>query len=160
MSQEANTPNGVGEGQLPPSLNVLAQYIKDLSFENPNAPQILTQLPQKPDIQININVTPNKLSDTDYEVAVQLEAKCTGEGQPVYHVDLTFAGVFRVENLPAEAMEPVLLIECPRLIFPFGRQVMGDAVRDGGFPPLYLDPIDFAALYRQRVAALQPTGTA
>lgn len=156
MSQQPNTPNGdaagAQQGGQQPSLNVLAQYIKDFSFENPNAPQVLTNLPKKPDIQLNVNVNTARLNETDVEVALHLEARCVSEETVIYHADLTFAGVFRVKNLPQEAMEPVLLIECPRLLFPFARQIIGDAVRDGSFPPLYLDPIDFAALYRQRLA--------
>lgn len=162
--QPANSANGAHGQPMQPSLSVLAQYIKDFSFENPNAPRILTQLPKKPDIQISVNVSTSKVADNDFEVALQLETKCMNGEEVVYHVDLTFAGVFRIMALPAEAMQPVLLIECPRLIFPFARQIIGDAVRDGGFPPLYLDPIDFAALYRQRMERMaqnqQPTANA
>ena len=150
MSEAQPTTNGAGQGAAP-SLRILTQYIKDLSFENPNAPKILMNMPKKPDIEISVNVSTSKIQDNDYEVALHIEAKCKSEGEPVYLADLTYAGVFRIENMPAEAMEPLMLIECPRLIFPFARQIIGDAVRDGGFPPLYLDPIDFAGLYRQRM---------
>jgi preprotein translocase subunit SecB len=96
-------------------------------------------------------VNTGKIKDNEYEVGLHLEAKCTSEDQTVYIAELTYAAVFRIENMPADSMQPLMLIECPRLIFPFARQILGDAVRDGGFPPLYLDPIDFAGLYRQRM---------
>jgi len=141
-----------------PTLNVLAQYVKDLSFENPNAPQSLASAGQSPTIQININVNARTLSETDYEVELKLDAKAAKDEKVVFNVELSYAGIFRVQNVPKESLQAVMLIECPRILFPFARQILATASRDGGFPPLMVDPVDFAALYRQRVA--EPTGTA
>lgn len=152
---------GKGEAGKPaaseaaPSLNVLAQYIKDFSFENPNALEHLTVKGNSPQIQININVNAKGISPTDVEVSLVLEAKATDGDKAVFSAELDYAGIFRIQNVPAESMQPIVLIECPRLMFPFARQIIADATRNGGYPPLMIDPIDFAALYRQRVAAQQ-----
>ena len=140
----------------PPQLNVVAQYIKDLSFENPNAPRSMTA-GQQPQINIQINVSANPLSDTDIEVALRLEGKAEANGNLVFGFELEYAGVFRVQNVPPDAMNAVVLIECPRLLFPFAREIIANTVRNGGFPPLLLDPVDFVALYRQRMAEMQPS---
>ena len=143
-----------GNGAVP-SLNVLAQYIKDLSFENPNAPRSLQPREKAPDINININVNANPLSETDFEVELKLEAAAGSDADAMFKVELTYGGVFRLQNIPEEAKGPAILIECPRMLFPFARQIVADATRNGGFPPLMIDPIDFAALYQQRIAEEQ-----
>jgi preprotein translocase subunit SecB len=150
--------NGPGQGNAPtaPSLNVLGQYVKDFSFENPNAPRSLMQLAKPPAINIQINVNAKPMSETDFEVELKIEGKAENEGTMLFSIELVYAGVFRVQNVPAENLHPIVLIECPRLLFPFARQIVSDAVRDGGFPPMMLDPVDFAALYRQRAAEQQP----
>ncbi|MEM7568738.1 MAG: protein-export chaperone SecB [Pseudomonadota bacterium] len=149
-------PNGQAGAPQPndgqPQAGMLAQYIKDLSFENPNAPGVYQTLQTaKPDIQIGINVAGRQVAEDAFEVEVKLEAKSTADGQPVYMVELVYAGLFQLRNLPEDAMQPFLLVEAPRLLFPFARRILSDAVRDGGYPPLTLEPIDFAALYRQRM---------
>jgi preprotein translocase subunit SecB len=141
-----------------PQLMVLAQYIKDLSFENPNAPGSLQQTTQ-PQINISVNVVTNPLSDTDIEVTLRLEGKAETNGSVMFNIELEFAGVFRVQNVPPEQVQPLVLIECPRLLFPFAREIIATSVRNGGFPPLMLDPIDFVALYQQRLAQA-PAATA
>lgn len=141
--------------QAQPQLNVLAQYIKDLSFENPNAPQSMT-IAKQPQISIQINVGAKQLSNTDTEVSLKLEGKAETDGSLLFSFDLEFAGMFRIQNVPAESMNPVVMIECPRMLFPFAREIIASTVRNGGFPPLLLDPIDFVALYRQRMAQQQP----
>jgi preprotein translocase subunit SecB len=141
--------------QSPPQLNVLAQYIKDFSFENPNAPRSLGQSETQPAISIQINVGVGQLAPTDYEVSLKLEGKAERAGSVLFAFDLTFAGVFRIQNVPQESLHPVVMIECPRLLFPFAREIIATSVRGGGFPPLLLDPVDFVALYQQRVAQLQ-----
>ncbi len=152
--QEAENGAAQGNGAVP-SLNVLAQYIKDLSFENPLAPNSLRPREKAPEISININVNANPLSETDFEVELTMEATA-GEGDDaMFKVELIYCGVFRLENLPEEAKAPAILIECPRMLFPFARQIVADATRNGGFPPLLIDPIDFAALYQQRAAEEQ-----
>ena len=135
-----------------PSLNVLAQYIKDLSFENPHAPHSLRPREKSPEISININVNANPMSETDFEVELKLEASAGKDADAMFSVELIYAGVFRLTNIPEEAVAPAILIECPRLLFPFARQVVADATRNGGFPPLMIDPVDFAALFQQRMA--------
>jgi preprotein translocase subunit SecB len=135
-----------------PSLRVLAQYIKDLSFENPRAPMSLQAQEKSPSINININVNANPMSETDYEVELKLDAKA-GEGDSLlFNIELVYGGVFRIQGVPKEAIHPAVLIECPRLLFPFARAIIADATRNGGFPPLMMDPVDFAALYQQRLA--------
>jgi preprotein translocase subunit SecB len=135
-----------------PTLNVLAQYVKDLSFENPNAPQSLSGGAGNPAIQININVNARALSDAEYEVELILECSAKDGETVVFNIELTYCGIFRVLNVPPESLQPIILIECPRVLFPFARQIIASASRDGGFPPLMIDPIDFAALFRQRMA--------
>jgi preprotein translocase subunit SecB len=141
------------EAQAPaPQMKILGQYLKDLSFENPNAPQSLNTQVNQPEINISVNVNARTLSATDFEVELHLEAKALHNEKVVFAADLLYAGVFRLENFPHEALHPVVLIECPRMLFPFARQVLADATRNGGFPPLMLDPIDFAGMYQKRLA--------
>jgi preprotein translocase subunit SecB len=137
-----------------PQLAVLAQYIKDLSFENPNAPRSFNQTVQ-PQISVQVNVNANPLSPTDVEVALRLEAKAEAAGTMLFNLELVFAGAFRIQNVPQENMHPLMMIECPRLLFPFAREIVATSVRNGGFPPLLLDPIDFVSLYQQNMAQLQ-----
>jgi preprotein translocase subunit SecB len=138
-----------------PQLNVLGQYIKDFSFENPNAPRSLTPSQTQPAIQIQINVAVQQLAETDYEVSLKLDGKADSAGSVLFAFDLTFAGVFRIQNVPQESLQPIIMIECPRLLFPFAREIVATSVRNGGFPPLLLDPVDFVSLYQQRVAQMQ-----
>lgn len=144
-----------GEAGAQPSLNVLTQYIKDLSFENPGAPQSLGPKEKAPDININVNVNANPLSQTDFDVVLNLTADAKNGDEVLFHVELVYGGIFRIENFPQEHVLPVLFIECPRLLFPFARQVVADATRNGGFPPLMIDPIDFAQMFSQRMAEEQ-----
>ncbi len=149
------TTNGP-QAENPPQLNVLAQYIKDFSFENPNAPRSLTPTEQQPSIGIQINVNAKPLSQTDFEVELKLEGKAELPSAVLFSFDLAYAGVFRIQNIPQENVHPLVMIECPRLLFPFAREIVASAVRNGGFPPLLIDPIDFVALYRQKMGTLQP----
>jgi preprotein translocase subunit SecB len=135
-----------------PQMKILGQYLKDLSFENPNAPQSLNTQANQPEISISVNVNARTISPTDFEVELHLDAKASHNDKVVFAAELLYAGVFRLENIPQEALHPVVLIECPRMLFPFARQVLADATRNGGFPPLMLDPIDFAAMYQKRLA--------
>ena len=134
-----------------PSMKILGQYLKDMSFENPNAPQALTQTSQ-PEINISVNVNAKPLAATDFEVELHIDAKASAAGKVVFAAEVLYAGVFRLENIPQEALHPIVLIECPRMIFPFARQIIADATRNGGFPPLMLDPIDFAQMFQQKMA--------
>lgn len=148
------TTNGGAAAQedAAPALNALAQYTKDLSFENPNAPRSLTPQQKSPQISIQVNVGAKQLAETDFEVDLKLEGNATIDKDTLFAFDLTYCGVFRAKNIPPNDLHPVVMIECPRLLFPFARQIVAEAVRNGGFPPLYIDPIDFAALYRQKAA--------
>ncbi|MDH7797993.1 MULTISPECIES: protein-export chaperone SecB [unclassified Beijerinckia] len=149
--------NGANGGALP-QLNVLVQYTKDLSFENPNAPRSLAPQGEPPNISIQVNVNANQINETDFDVNLMLEGSA-GEGANVlFKFELTYGGVFKLQHIPENEIHPVVWIECPRLLFPFARQIVADAVRNGGFPPLLLDPIDFVALYRQRMEQLQAAG--
>jgi preprotein translocase subunit SecB len=157
QAQNADTPTAQ---TVQPHLSVLGQYIKDLSFENPNAPRSLSPTQTQPAINIQINVGVQQLAETDYEVSLKLEGKADSSGSVLFAFDLTFAGVFRVQNVPPQTLQPLVMIECPRLLFPFAREIVATAVRNGGFPPLLLDPVDFVALYQQRVAQKPGTPTA
>ena len=150
---QGQTPQeGQAQAGQPPQLQVLAQYIKDFSFENPNAPRSLAPTQTQPQINIQINVGVQQLAATDFEVTLKLEGKADMSGSSLFIFDLTFAGVFRVHNVPQETLQPLVMIECPRLLFPFAREIVANAVRNGGFPPLLLDPVDFVSLYQQRAA--------
>jgi len=152
-----STTNGAPSQDNQPQLNVVAQYIKDFSFENPNAPRSLQGGTEPPQIGIQINVEAQPLSETDIEVSLKLEGKAELQGSLMFGFELDFAGVFRIVNVPQESLNAIVLIECPRLLFPFAREIIATSVRNGGFPPLLLDPVDFVALYRQKMAQLQPS---
>src|ERR1700759_93892 len=131
---------------------VAAQYTKDFSFENPNAPQSLMQQQAQPTMNIQVNVNPKQLSNTDFEVELKLDGKAEAGGSVLFAFELTYAGVFHLQGIPAESVAPLLMIECPRILFPFAREIIASAVIGGGYPPLLLDPIDFVSLYQQRAA--------
>jgi preprotein translocase subunit SecB len=140
-------PNSFDDGDQPlPQVSILTQYIKDLSFENPNAPGSL-QSTEQPRIDVNVAVNAKRASDNVYEVELKISAKAVAGETTAFVIDLLYAGLFGLANVPDEALEPFLIIEAPRIIFPFARRIIADSVRDGGFPPLMLDPIDFASLY-------------
>jgi preprotein translocase subunit SecB len=146
-----------GDGEQPlPQVSILAQYVKDLSFENPNAPASMHQQNGQPKIDINVNVGVKKQADEIYEVELKLSANATFEnGRTAFIAELLYGGVFGLKHVPEEHLELYLVVEAPRLLFPFARRILADATRDGGFPPLMLDPIDFAQLYFARQAQVQ-----
>src|ERR1700680_1708968 len=153
---ETSMTNGNGappEAAPPPQLNVLAQYTKDLSFENPNAPSSLAPQQQQPAINIQINVSANNIAENEYEVTLSVEGKAENAGKVMFSFDLAYAGVFRIVNVPKENLHPLVMIECPRLLFPFAREIIATSVRDGGFAPLMMAPVDFVGLYRPRFSA-------
>src|ERR1044071_7450761 len=152
--QPTNEGNGSGATDGEPQVAVLAQYIKDLSVENPSAPQVFQwQVQPSVDVQFNINV--EKLGDDVHEIILKMEVSARSENGVHFVVDLSYGGLFGLRNIPDEALPPFLLIEAPRLIFPFARQIVSDAVANTGFPPLMLDPIDFAGAYLAQVEAAQ-----
>jgi preprotein translocase subunit SecB len=146
--------NGSGDGGNEAQVSVLAQYVKDLSVENPSAPQVFQwQVQPALDVQFNINV--EKAADDIHEVALKIEVSARSENGVHFVVDLSYACLFGLRNVPEEALPPFLLIEAPRLLFPFARQIVAEAVTNLGFPPLLLDPIDFAAAYLTQAQAAQ-----
>lgn len=145
-----STPTSTETSQGPNFL-VKGQYIKDLSFENPHAPQSLLTA-SKPAIEVNVDLAAQKLQDNIYEMAMHITTRATSEGSVMFLADVKYAGIFQLINIPQEHIEPLLFVECPFVLFPYARRVISDITRDGGFPPLMLDPIDFHALYAQNRA--------
>ena len=155
MSDTDQTPmNGTDTSAPAPNLSILAQYIKDLSFESPKAPSSLRGQARAPSINIGVNVGANAVAgaEGEYDVRLTLNARAGEGADTLFHVELEYGGVFRLEHFPQEHMLPLLFIECPRLLFPFARQIVADVTRNAGFPPLMIDPIDFSALFTQRMA--------
>jgi preprotein translocase subunit SecB len=156
-------PNGADTA---PAVGLLSQYVKDFSFENPNSPAIY-QTQTAPAIDVQFNIGSAKVADDVYEVVLKIEVRAQSGEQAAFLVDLSYAGLFGIRNVPdGEALDGFLLGEAPRLLFPFARRVLADAVRDGGFPPLLLEPIDFGSIYMQQraqageLAQGQPAGEA
>ena len=153
--QDSSNPND-NEG---PQIAVLTQYVKDLSVESPNSPGVFQwQVQPQVDVQFNINV--NRISDDVHEVVLKIEVGARSDKGPHFLVDISYAGLFGLRNFPEEALAPFLLIEAPRLLFPFARQIIAEAVSSTGFPPLLLDPIDFTAAYMAQLQAQQGEGGA
>ena len=138
-----------------PSLIVNAQYLKDLSFENPRAPHTLANLQTPPGVQVNVDVQADRLGENVFEVALRIRGEASKDDETIFVVETVFAGVFTVSGTPKDSLGPILLIEAPRLLFPFARAIVADATRDGGYPPLLVNPVDFVDLYRRRLAAEQ-----
>jgi preprotein translocase subunit SecB len=152
----APLPNGA---DTTPVAGMISQYVKDLSFENPNAPAIY-QKTTAPQIDVQFNIGAAQIGDDVHEVVLKLDIRAEIDGDVAFVVDFSFAGLFGLRNVPAEHIQPFLLGEAPRVMFPFARRILADAIRDGGFPPLLLEPIDFGSLYLQQAAAAQAQGEA
>lgn len=149
-TEGAAQPAAEGNGAAP-ALNVLTQYIKDLSFEAPGAPGSLRGRDKAPEIAIGVNVNANPMGE-EYDVQITINGKATIGEETLFVVELVYGGVFRLQNFKREHVLPVLFIECPRMLFPFARQIVSDATQAGGFPPLRIDPIDFAQMFQRRMA--------
>jgi preprotein translocase subunit SecB len=162
MANELPNGNGAGAEDTAPSLNALIQYTKDFSFENPKAPRALAQQEAQngPQMSLQVNVSTTGLGGPDYETVLKLEGKAELNNETLFAFDLSYAGVFRLQNIPEEHIHPVLVIDCARLLFPFARQIIAEAVQNGGFPAFYVPPIDFAALYQQRMQETAQPGAA
>ena len=132
-----------------PAVGLISQYVKDLSFENPNAPAIF-QSANAPEVNVGFDIGASQVGDDVHEVVLKIEVRATMDGKTAFIAELSYAGLFGIRNVPAEHLQPFLLGEGPRLLFPFARRVVADAIRDGGFPPLVLEPIDFNTLYYQQ----------
>jgi preprotein translocase subunit SecB len=167
MSQTTTPPQPGTPATLPLVVNI--QYVKDLSFEVPGAPTIYTTLRAQPQVSINLDVQARRITEggNNYEVTLMIRAEATDPNAPtngqtpaqvVFIAELTYAGVFTLNNLPENAIEPVLLVECPRILFPFARNILADVSREGGFPPVLLQPIDFVQLWQSRRAQQAQTG--
>ena len=157
MADQA-TGNGPSSPQPPPAaeppqpLIVNAQYIKDLSFENPRAPQSLMQSAAPPAVEINVDVKAQNLGPEIFEATLTITASAKAQAEMLFLVELTYGAVVTIRNAPQERLRELLLVETPRLMFPFARNIIAAATRDGGFPPLMINPIDFAELLRRNAA--------
>ena len=134
-----------------PQLIVHAQYIKDFSFENPNAPRVLVENLGQPDVQINVSVEAKMIGENQYEILLNLGAKAVAGETPMFLVDLTYAGLVTPQGVTGDDINPLIMIETPRLLFPFARALISDATRDGGFMPLNIQPVDFVAVYQHNL---------
>lgn len=142
-----------------PSLAVKAQYLKDLSFENPNAPATFQDGGGQPQFEVDVNVNARGLGPNNYEVELSVSARARRGETVAFVVESAYAGVFEIRNVPQDQIEIIMLVECPRILFPFLRQIVADATRNGNYPPLMLEPIDFFAVYqRDKMMRAQPQG--
>ena len=148
------------QGAPEPGIRILAQFIRDLSFENPRAPDVLRSGSAQPQIDMGVEMNARGREDGLFEVDLKLSARAAREDGPVFVVELVYGGLFAIDGVPAENLEPVLLIECPRFLFPFARRIIADVTADGSFPPFMLDPIDFGAVYMARTAEAEGMGQA
>jgi len=146
MADETGTEPLANGEDTSPQAGVLSQYVKDLSFENPNAPAVY-QWQGQPQIDVQFNIASAQVGDDVFEVVMKIEVKAIAADKTAFQVELSYAGLFALRNIPDDQLQPFLLAEAPRILFPFARRVLADAVRDGGFPPLMLEPIDFGQLY-------------
>ena len=137
-----------------PQVGVIAQYVKDLSFENPNAPAVY-QWQGQPQMDVQFNIGSQPVGQDLHEVVLKVDIAAKAEEGTAFQMELLYGGLFALRNLPPEQLQPFLLAEAPRILFPFARRIISDATIDAGFPPLLLDPIDFASLYMQRAAVQQ-----
>ena len=160
----AEETRGNGQGELPAEtpaglqqVIINAQYVKDLSFENPRAPQSLIQQATQPSVDINVDVKAQNLAPEVFEVVLTINVTARTQNDPVFLVELAYGTVVTVKNAPQEMLAPLVLVETPRIVFPFARAIIANATRDGGFPPLMINPIDFAELLRRQQADAQIT---
>jgi preprotein translocase subunit SecB len=167
MSASSTQPSTLQDQPAIPPLVVNIQYVKDLSFEVPNAPVIYTTLRSAPRVDINLDVQARRIQEGQhvYEVVLEIRAEASeaveqGSGGRVFLAELSYGGIFTLTGVPENSLEPVLLVECPRILFPFARNILSDVTREGGFPPVLLQPIDFVALWQSRraQAAAQAAG--
>ncbi len=156
MAQTNGNGGAAANGGTPPAaggevqVRVLNQFIKDLSFENPSATKPVMTQGESPNIQVEVNVNAQRLGDGIFESAITLRGNCSAKAGTIYEIEVVYGGIFEVKNLPEQQLEPFLLVNCPALLFPFLRRIVADTTREGGYPPLLLDPIDFAQLYLRR----------
>ena len=148
MTDQQNPPQPTG---VPLSVNL--QYLKDLSFESPRAPQVFVSERPQSQVGVNVRVDGRGVGENTYEITLHLEVAATAGDAQVFLLEMDYAGIFTVPQLLPEMLGPLLMIEAPRMLFPFARQIVSNTVAAGGFPPLLINPIDFADLYRRQLAA-------
>ena len=158
MTDEAATPptdtpaaggDDAAAGLGGPSIQVLSQFIRDLSFENPNAPQSMS-IPEAPGVEVEVELAARGRDDGLFELDMTLTVAAKRAEQTAFHVQLVYGGVFAIQGVPQEALEPMLLVECPRFLFPFARQIIANVTTEGGFAPFRMEPLDFGAIYMAR----------
>jgi preprotein translocase subunit SecB len=140
-------------------VRIAGQYIKDLSFENPNIDKLIAKPPESPNLDVEINVGVTSLGPSLYESAIEFKARAKAKDLVIYEFEIVYAGAFQIENAPSQVLEPMLFVNCPALLFPFLRRIVADLTREGGFPPLLLDPVDFGALYMRKKQLGMPPQT-
>ena len=155
---EAGAPMPAADPAEAQPLIINAQYVKDLSFENPRAPQSLTQPTSAPDVAINVDIKARNLGPSVFEVVLTVNVDARAQDEPLFLVELAYAAVVTVKNTPEPMLAGLILVETPRLMFPFARAIIADATRDGGFPPLMINPIDFGELLRRQPQAFTEVG--
>ena len=158
----ADQPNAGGPGSaVPVQVRIVGQYVKDLSFESPNVVKFMTSQPENPNLNLELNVVPSKVGADVYESALSFKAQATSKAGIIYDLEVEYAGLFEIKGAPPEMLDQMLHINCPSMLFPFLRRLTGDLTCEGGFPPLFLDPVDFAALYfkKREQLAKSPTSS-
>ena len=155
-----NTVLAFDNGPSMQGLRILAQFIRDLSFENPRAPDSLRAATAQPQIDLGVEMNARARPDGLFEVDLKLTATAQAAGDPVFQIELLYGGLFQITGVPEQEMESVLMVECPRYLFPYARRVISDLTAEGGFPPFMLDPIDFGAVYLARKAQMEAGGGA
>jgi preprotein translocase subunit SecB len=156
MPKNPTSSQGNGPASAPPQqvqVRIAGQYIKDLSFENPNIGKLIASQPENPQLDVEINVGASTLAPNLYESAIEFKARASTKDMVIYELEVVYAGSFQISNIPPQALEPMLIVNCPALLFPFLRRLVADITREGGFPPLLLDPVDFASLYMRKKEA-------
>jgi preprotein translocase subunit SecB len=155
MAEDSSAQNAQDAQNAQPSLSLVGQYIRDLSFESPGAPGSIMLGQGNPTFSVGINVGVRKQADEVYAVEITLNAKADRDSAVLFVVELVYGGVYRIRNVPEQQLSQVLMIECPRLIFPFARQVLASVTQQGGFPPLMMEPVDFTQVYLQSLQQMQ-----
>ena len=150
----------LGSAQAPIQVKILSQYIKDLSFENPNIRKLISAPGEKPQLKVEVNVNAERIDGNIFESAIEFKATAANNVGTIYVLETVYAGLFQIESIPEQALEPFLLISGPTTIFPYLRRLVSDVTREGGYPPLLLDPIDFAGLYMRRQQEAKSSTTA
>lgn len=161
MAETSNGTNGATQQAQPPvQVRILSQYVKDLSFENPIVRKLMASPGDSPNLKVEVNVNAERVEGDVFESAIEFKATATNNIGTIYVLETVYAGLFKIESMPEQALEPFLLISGPTTIFPFLRRLVADVTREGGYPPLMLDPIDFASLYMRRQKEAQTTANA